>query len=122
VRCALCEAGHADHPHRVGAEALCGECRKPGVVVATSEADYDAAIDRAAKVALEASVYPPFGLTCRECETGRLKNALHERGACPACGKTRADSGFASSFCNDACRNAWLAKQASRDRDVGPTM
>jgi len=118
MKCVLCESGHADHAHRVGSEALCGECRKPGVVVATNEADYDTAIERSTKTPLEVSVYPPFGLTCRECETGRLKSALPKRGVCPACGKPKTDSpmkdpGFASSFCDDVCRTSWLRSRAS---------
>jgi hypothetical protein len=112
VKCILCESGHTDHPHRVGVEALCGDCKKPGTVVATDATDYDPVLEQSAKTSLEVSVYSPHGLTCRDCETLRLKAALPRRGACPACGKEKGDRGFAESFCSDACRSAWATKQA----------
>ncbi len=115
--CVLCESGHVGHAHLVGVEAICSVCKKPGTVVATCMTDYDSELDKTVRMAaLEESAYAPPGLTCRDCEAARFKNALPVRGVCPACGKGRPDTGFFESFCNDACRGAWLGKEA---RDVG---
>jgi len=116
VKCILCESGHVDHAHQVGVEAVCGDCKKPGMVVATNSTDYDPVLAKSVKTQLEASAYPPSGLTCHDCEGVRFKAALPKRGVCPACGAKRGDLGFAESFCDDDCRNAWLAKEA---RGVG---
>lgn len=117
MKCVLCEAGHVDHPHWVGVEAICGYCKKPGMVVATNAENHDAILEKATKTPLEVSGCPPHYLTCRDCEILHFKNALPKRGVCPECGKAKTDSlmkdpGFASSFCDDACRSAWATKQA----------
>jgi hypothetical protein len=114
VRCVLCESGHVEHAHRVGVEGVCADCRKPGVVVSTDATNFDATIKTQSP--LEVSAYPPRVLTCCDCEGARFKTALPKRGVCAACGRPKTDSalrdpGFAESFCDDACRSAWLTRQ-----------
>lgn len=116
--CQLCEAGHKIHEHRVGGWARCSECRREGVVVATSESDFDKELSKTVTLSLEVSAYGDGDLTCHMCEATRFKKALPVRGGiCGACGKyspKKADVGFASSFCDDGCRSDYAnGKRAS---------
>ena len=109
-------AGFLKRIPRIGEEAACGDCGACGVVVCTVNAghedDFDPKLAASVKVALEPSAHGA-GLTCRSCETQRLKTALPRRGICVHCGKTNAaavskDLGPTRSFCDEGCVNAYV--------------
>lgn len=110
---------------KLGEKAACQDCGAEGVVVCTINADvdddFDAALARMVKVPLEPSAYQPGGLTCRLCETRRLKSALPPRGLCANCGRPNAsamrkDLGSTRSFCDDRCINEFLKTRLEDER------
>jgi len=108
---------------KVGDLFRCSDCGTGGVVVTTDleGTDFDRELQRRVNLPLEPSAYGSGDLTCRPCETLRLKAVLPERGVCAACGKHNAkavarDLGATRSFCDDVCISAWVNRRLGLDR------